>query len=69
MVAKAMIFQIITIGVGVAVFFTIGSLNYGTVSANLSAYSLLFMGLSMQFLARMAIEKDEKLVNSIDRIR
>lgn len=68
MVAKAIIFQIITIGVGVAVFFTIGSLNSASISEFVGVF-LLFMGLIMQFLARLAIEKDEKLVNSIDRIR
>jgi hypothetical protein len=68
MVAKALTFQIIAIGFGVAVFFTLGSLS----SAQLGEFvGVIFLvsAFLMQFLARIAIDKDEKLVKSIDRIR
>lgn len=68
MVAKTMIFQVITIGIGVDVFFTIGSLSAAELGEFIGVIFLI-LALFLQFLGRVAIEKDEKLVKSIDRIR
>ena len=67
-VNKAIIFQTITIGVGVAVFFTIGPIRIGEIG-ELFAVGMLFLALVLQILARASILKDEKLVKSMDRIR
>ncbi len=67
-VGKAMIFQIITIGVGVAVFFTSGPIGTDLLGESLGLV-MLVLALVFQFLARNAILKDENLVKSIDRIR
>lgn len=66
-VGKAMIFQLIAIGVSVAVVFTPGALENALTFA--SGAVLLFVALILQVLARTAIIKDEKLVQSMDRIR
>lgn len=66
-VGKAMIFQLIAFGVSVAVVFTPGALE--NVVSYASGSALLFVALILQVLARAAIMKDEKLVQSIDRIR
>lgn len=68
MVAKAMTFQVIAIGFGVAVFFTLGSLSSAQLGEFVGVF-LLICAFLMQLIARFAIEKDEKLVKSIDRIR
>lgn len=66
-VGKAMIFQLIAIGVSIAVVFTPGALDNAVSFAIGSA--ILFIALILQVLARAAIMKDEKLVQSMDRIR
>jgi hypothetical protein len=68
MVAKALTFQIISIGVGVAVFFTLGSFSTAQIGEFVGVFFLV-IGLLMQILARHSIEKDEKLVKSTERIR
>lgn len=65
---KAMIFQLIAIGVSVAVFFTLGPVGTSLAGEAL-AVVLLVLGLVFQLLARRGVEADEKLVKSIDRIR
>ncbi|KPP96414.1 MAG: protein of unknown function containing DUF4293 domain [Bacteroidetes bacterium HLUCCA01] len=65
---KAMIFQVISVGVGVAVFFTLGDIGSAQLGEAL-AVGLLGIALVLQFLARRAVLADEKLVKSIDRIR
>lgn len=67
-VSKAMVFQLIAMGVGVAVFFTMGPINSGDIGEFMGV-GLLSVGLLFQLLARIAILKDEKLVKSMDRIR
>jgi hypothetical protein len=66
--AKTMIFQIIAIATGVAVFFTLGNIGSNLLGEALGV-AMLTLALAMQFIARQAIVKDEKLVKSIDRIR
>jgi hypothetical protein len=66
-VGKAMIFQLIAFGVSVAVVFTPGAFENALTFASGSA--ILFIALILQVLARAAIMKDEKLVQSMDRIR
>lgn len=65
---KAMIFQLIAIGVSVAVFFTLGPVGSALIG-EASAVALLVVALVLQYLARRGVEADEKLVKSIDRIR
>lgn len=67
-VNKAIIFQLITIGISIAVFFTIGPIG----SDNLGeffAVGMLVLAFILQILGRFSILKDEKLVKSMDRIR
>jgi hypothetical protein len=66
--AKVMIFQIIAIAMAVAVFFTLGNIGSNLIG-EASAVAMLTLALVLQYLARQAIIKDEKLVKSIDRIR
>lgn len=66
--AKTMIFQIIAIATGIAVFFTLGNIGSNLIG-EASAVAMLGIALVLQYLARQAIIKDEKLVKSIDRIR
>lgn len=65
---KAMIFQIIAIGVGIAVFFTLGPVGTALMG-EAAGVVMLVLALILQFLARQAVIADEKLVKSIDRIR
>ena len=65
---KSMIFQLIAIGVGVAVFFTLGNIGTALMGEALGV-ALLVIALVLQFLARKGVIADEKLVKSIDRIR
>jgi hypothetical protein len=65
---KAMIFQLIAIGVSVAVFFTLGPVGSALLGEAI-AVALLVFALVLQLLARKGVEADEKLVKSIDRIR
>jgi hypothetical protein len=66
-VGKAMIFQLIAFAISVAVVLTPGTIEHALSFATGSA--LLFAALILQVLARAAILKDEKLVQSMDRIR
>jgi hypothetical protein len=66
--SKALIFQIIAIGVSLAVFFSMGDINVDTLDVIIGA-TLLTSAFVFQLLARAAIIKDEKLVKSMDRIR
>ncbi len=66
-VGKAMIFQLIAFGVSIAVVFTPGASENAISFA--SGAALLIVALIFQVLARTAIMKDEKLVQSMDRIR
>jgi signal transduction histidine kinase len=67
-IGRAMIFQVIAIGVGVAVFFTLGEIGM-VLMGEAIAVGLLVLGLVFQLLARRSVWADEKLVKSIDRIR
>jgi len=66
-VGKVMIFQLIAFGISVAVVFTPGDID--NIVSFASGSALLFIALILQVLARTAILKDEKLVQSMDRIR
>ncbi|MDI6401329.1 DUF4293 family protein [Balneolaceae bacterium ANBcel3] len=67
-VKRAMLFQIIAIGMVVGVFFTVGRLGSHLLA---EAYSigLLLSGLLLQYLALHYINKDIEKVASMDRIR
>lgn len=67
-VNKAIVFQTITVGVGVAVFFTLGPIRMDEFG-EFFAVGMLVLALILQVLGRAAILKDEKLVKSMDRIR
>jgi uncharacterized membrane protein SirB2 len=67
-IGRAMIFQVIAVGVGVAVFFTLGDIG-SVLLGEAVAVGLLIVALVLQLLARRSVLADEKLVKSIDRIR
>jgi len=65
---RAMIFQVLGVGFGSGVLFTLGSLGRYEWRGILSLGLLLLVWI-MQVLAVRAIDRDEKLVKSMDRIR
>ncbi len=65
---RSMIFQIIAIGATIGIFFTVGRIGMNLMEEALSV-GLLILGLVLQYLALHYIDKDEKLVRSMDRIR
>ena len=67
-VQRSMIFQVIAIGMAVGVFFTVGRIGLHLLTEALSV-GLLVLGVLLQYLALHYIDKDEKLVRSMDRIR
>ncbi|MFA5668018.1 MAG: DUF4293 family protein [Balneolaceae bacterium] len=67
-VKRAMIFQVIGIGFSVAVLFSLGGIGTYLWKTAIGC-ALIIFALLFQFLALRAIDKDEKLVRSIDRIR
>lgn len=67
-VARAMLFQVIAIGMVGGIFFTVGRIGMNLLSEAFSA-GLLILGLLFQYLALYFIRKDEQLVKSMDRIR
>ncbi len=67
-VKRSMLFQVIAIGMVIGIFFTVGRLGPGLLNEALSV-ALPAAGLILQYLALHFIDKDEKLVQSMDRIR
>lgn len=65
---KAVLFTLIGLGAGVAVFFTMGPIN-STHFGELLGVVLLTLAALFQMLARRSILKDEELVKSVDRLR
>ena len=67
-VKRAMLFQLIALGMNIGIFFTVGRLGMNLLT---EAYSvgLIILGLIFQYMALHFIDKDEKLVRSMDRIR
>lgn len=67
-VKRSMLFQVIAIGMAIGVFFTVGRFGLHLLEEALSV-GLLIAGVILQYLALHYIDKDEKLVRSMDRIR
>ena len=67
-VKRAMLFQIIGVGMAVGVFFTVGRIGMNLMEEALSV-GLLVLGILLQYMALHYISKDEELVRSMDRIR
>lgn len=67
-VKRAMIFQIIGVGFSVAVLFSLGGIGTYLWDTAIGC-GLVVLALVFQFLALRAIDKDEELVRSMDRIR
>lgn len=67
-VKRAMILQIITIGCGTGVLFTLGGLGTYLWDEVISL-GMIIVALVMQYGAVHYIKKDEELVRSMDRIR
>ena len=67
-VKRAMLFQIIALGMNIGIFFTVGRLGVNLMTEAFSV-GLLLLALLLQYLALHFIDKDEKLVQSMDRIR
>lgn len=67
-VKRAMLFQVIGLGMTIGIFFTVGRLGMHLTLEVLST-GLLLLGLLLQYLALHYIDKDEQLVRSMDRIR
>ncbi len=67
-VKRAMLFQLIAIGMVIGIFFTVGRIGLNLYQEALSL-ALLVGGLIFQYLALHFINKDEHLVKSMDRIR
>ncbi len=65
---RAMLFQLIAIGMNIGIFFTVGRIGMNLLTEVFSV-GLLVLALVFQYLALHYIDKDEKLVKSIDRIR
>ncbi|TVQ71016.1 MAG: DUF4293 family protein [Balneolaceae bacterium] len=67
-VKRAMFFQLIAIGMNIGIFFTVGRIGMNLLTEVFSV-GLLALALVFQYLALHYIDKDEKLVKSMDRIR
>ncbi|MDG5767476.1 DUF4293 family protein [Balneolales bacterium ANBcel1] len=67
-VKRGMLFQVIAIGMAVGVFFTVGRIGMNLMAEALSV-GLLVLGVALQYVALHYIDRDEKLVKSMDRIR
>lgn len=67
-VKRAMIFQVIGAGFSVAILFSLGGIGVYLWKTAIGC-GLVILALLFQFMALRAIDKDEKLVRSIDRIR
>ena len=67
-ILRALLFQAIAAGLGVAILTTIGPLSEAILS-ELIAGGLLVLTLILLWVARMQVLNDETLVKSIDRIR
>ncbi len=67
-VKRAMVFQVIGIGFALGVLFSLGGIGTYLWDEALGC-GLAILGVVFQLLAVRAINKDEKLVRSIDRIR
>lgn len=67
-VKRAMLFQIISLGCGLAVIFTLGGIG-SFLWDELISLGMILVALIMQYGAIHYIKKDEDLVRSMDRIR
>ncbi len=67
-VQRSMLFQLIAFGMIIGIFFTVGRIGLHLLHEVYST-GLLFFGVILQYLALHFINKDEKLVRSMDRIR
>lgn len=67
-VKRAMLFQVIALGMNIGIFFTVGRIGMNLMTEALSV-GLLMLAFILQYLALHFIDKDEKLVQSMDRIR
>lgn len=67
-VKRAMMFQVIAIGICFAIFFTLGTYGFN-VWDEILGVSILFLALLCQYAAIHFIRKDENLVRSVDRLR
>lgn len=67
-VKRSMFFQLIAIGMVIGIFFTVGRVGMNLLHEAMGA-GLITGGLLLQYLALHFIDKDEKLVRSMDRIR
>jgi hypothetical protein len=67
-VKRSLLFQLIAMGMVVGIFFTVGRLGLNLLH-EVYSIGLLAAGGVFQYLALHFIDKDEKLVRSMDRIR
>lgn len=67
-VKRAILFQIIAVGMNLGVFFTVGRLGKHLLVETFSI-GLLVLGVIILYAALHFIHKDEQLVRSMDRIR
>lgn len=65
---RAMVFQVIALGMCFAIFFTLGTYGYHLWDEAVGV-ALLFLALVLLYLAIRYIRKDDNLVRSMDRIR
>ena len=68
LVKRASFFQVVALGFCVGIFFSLGGIGTYLWDEALGT-SLVILGLILQVLALRFIQKDEKLVRSMDRIR
>lgn len=67
-IKRAMLFQIIALGCGLAVIFTLGGIG-SFLWDELISLGMILVGLVLQYGAIHYIKRDENLVRSMDRIR
>ena len=67
-VKRAMIIQIISLGFCIGILFSLGGIGFYLWDEVLG-FGLVFLGFLLQMLGLNFINKDEKLVRSMDRIR
>ncbi|MEX0780012.1 MAG: DUF4293 family protein [Balneolales bacterium] len=67
-VKRAMIFQVIALGMCFAIFFSIGIYGFNIMEEAIGV-AVLFLALVCQYMAIHYIRRDKNLVRSMDRIR
>lgn len=67
-IKRAMVFQMITLGMCFAIFFTLGAYGFH-IWDEILAITVLILALLCQYAAIYYIRKDENLVRSMDRLR